>query len=269
LAAIVADIGGSDVRVEPLIPGNQNAHFFDGASTHIKTLASADLFIQTGVGLESGWAPSLIQRSRNKSIQPGTKGFLDASGVITPVDTPTDSTQPSGDIHPNGNPHYLTDPGNGKLVADLIAKKLTELAPLNAGFFEKNRKSFQSRLDMRIQEWTHKMAPLKGTAFVSYHKNWTYFAKRFELGSMGEIEPKPGIPPSAADVQALTSRMKSNGVKILLIDPWSDKTTAESIAKATRAKIIPMAVGPGAAPKTTDYLSTIDYNVNALLKTLK
>src|SRR3989338_4853461 len=96
----------------------------------------ADLFIETGMDLEVGWAPLLIQTSGNRNVQPGSKGFLDASTAIPdPLEVPQNPDRSMGDVHPQGNPHYLMDPINGERVAQLIAKRLSELSPENAAIF--------------------------------------------------------------------------------------------------------------------------------------
>jgi zinc/manganese transport system substrate-binding protein len=57
-------------------------------------------------------------------------GFLDASTAIVPLEVPTGEVDRSmGDIHPEGNPHYLADPLNGLKVAALIRDRLAVLDP--------------------------------------------------------------------------------------------------------------------------------------------
>jgi len=67
-----------------------------------------------GRELEIAWLPPLITQSRNAKIQPGSDGYFDASLTAKILEIPTGQiTRAMGDVHPQGNPHYWLDPGNG------------------------------------------------------------------------------------------------------------------------------------------------------------
>ena len=68
-------------------------------------------------------------QSRNAKIQPGGRGYLDASTNVKILEIPTGQiTRAMGDVHPPGNPHYWLDPENGRLIAQAIRDKLTRSA---------------------------------------------------------------------------------------------------------------------------------------------
>ncbi len=268
LASIVRAVGGDTVQVQSLASPLQNPHFVDAKPSMIVKLMKADLFVQTGMDLEIGWAPLLQQSSGNKEIQNGARGFLDASTAITPLEVPLNPTRAMGDVHPAGNPHYLLDPENGKLVARLIAKKLEELSPQESATFKKNLVTFEKNINEKLERWLRDMEPYRGTKFVSYHKVYPYFGERFGIISIGEIEPKPGIPPTASHTNRLMEQMKAEKVKIILIEPWYEKRSSEAMAKQTGAQVITMALFPGTVPEAKNYLEAVNYNLMLLLKVL-
>ncbi|MCB4757408.1 MAG: metal ABC transporter substrate-binding protein [Elusimicrobia bacterium] len=268
LASIVRAVGGDGAKVQSLASPVQNPHFVDAKPSLIVKLMKADLFIQTGMELEIGWAPLLIQSSGNKNIQAGAKGFLDASTAITPMEVPQNPSRAMGDVHPAGNPHYMTDPDNGRLVARLICDKLAELSPKDSELFRRNLKNFELKLDEKVALWEKEMKPYEGTKFVSFHKIYPYFSARFRLVSLGEIEPKPGIPPTAAHTAELIDRMRSEKCPLIFTQSWYEQRTPGFIAKQTGAVVLTLAVFPGANEKTQDYLSVIDYNVQEIVKAL-
>jgi hypothetical protein len=51
-------------------------------------------------------------------------------------------TRAMGDLHPLGNPHYWLDPGNGRRIAQAIAKKLAEISPMDAAYFNQRFAEF-------------------------------------------------------------------------------------------------------------------------------
>ncbi len=268
LASIVHEIGLDQVKVESLASPLQDPHFVDAKPSLIVKLMNADLFIETGLELEIGWAPLLIRSCGNPRIQANAPGHLDASRAIVPIEVPQNPSRAMGDVHPGGNPHYLIDPENGKLVAKLICQKLKELAPKDADYFQNNLSAFESRIDEKMKQWTEKMAPYKGSKFVSYHRDVSYLAHRFGLISVGEIEPKPGIPPTAKHTAELMDRIRSEKVRMILTEPWHEPRTPQSMGKTTGTKVLVLTLFPNAVPQAKDYLSAVDYNVNLIVQTL-
>jgi ABC-type Zn uptake system ZnuABC Zn-binding protein ZnuA len=269
LADIVRQVGGDAVTVDCLSRGYQDPHFVEAKPSLILKLRNADLFIQTGLELEVGWAPLLVQGARNPRIQAGARGYLDASVFIQPLEVPVNPTRSGGDVHPGGNPHYLADPHNVQLVARGIATKFGELDPVRAGDYVRRADGYVKRLDAKIAEWEGALAPYKGTPFVSYHKNLVYFADHFGLVSVGEIEPKPGIPPSPNHTAELIALMKSRNVRLILTMPHYERRTPDALARATGAQVVSVALVPEAVPEATDIIAAVDGNVKAVLSALK
>ena len=268
LADLARQVGGDRVTVDCLSRGFQDPHFVEAKPSLILKVRDADLFVQTGLELEIGWAPLLVQGSRNARVQVGAKGFLDASTFITPLEVPSNVSRSEGDVHPGGNPHYLLDPRNGALVVKGLADKLSELDPSGATVYAQNAAAYTVRLNDKIAEWRKKMEPVKGTGFVSYHKNLVYFANLFGLVSAGEIEPKPGIPPSPSHTAELIDLMKTRKIPLILTMPHFESRTPDSLAKATGAHVVVISPVPDAVPEATGYIAAMDYNVAAILKAL-
>src|SRR4026207_674994 len=130
LAAIAREVGGHRITVESIARGYQDPHFVEAKPSFILKLQKADLLIAVGRELEIGWLPPLVLQSRNAKVQPGANGYLDASLNAQILELPTGQiTRAMGDVHPQGNPHYWLDPGNGRHIAQALADKLAQMAP--------------------------------------------------------------------------------------------------------------------------------------------
>ena len=117
--------------------------------------------------------------SRNAKIQPGAPGYLDASLNVRILEIPTGQiTRAMGDVHPQGNPHYWLDPGNGRLIAQAIRDKLTAARPGDTAYFAQRYDDFDRRLAAAEKRWDATMAPYKGTKIVTYHRSWPNFVER-------------------------------------------------------------------------------------------
>jgi zinc/manganese transport system substrate-binding protein len=270
LAALVREIGGNKVSVESLARGYQDPHFVEAKPSFVIKLHSADLLVVVGRELEIGWLPPLITQSRNSKVQPGGPGYLDASLTVRILDIPTGQiTRAMGDVHPQGNPHYWLDPGNGRRIAKAIEGKLAQMSPGDAALFAQRYADFDRRLTEAEGRWRAALAPYKGAKIVTYHRSWPNFAEAFGLDVIGYVEPKPGIPPSPAHTLTLIQEMKRQGIKLILVEPYFDLKTPNAIARETGAKVLVMPPSVGGVKEATDYIRLFDYDVNLLASTLK
>jgi ABC-type Zn uptake system ZnuABC Zn-binding protein ZnuA len=306
LGSLVREIGGDQVAVTVFAKGTEDFHSIEAKPSFIKTLSEADLFIQMGMEMEQGWVPVLQQNARNAKVLPGARGFLDASMVITPLEVPSGTVDRSmGDVHPAGNPHYLVDPINGLLVAQLIRNKLIELRPERQKYFEERYSNFRQRLgaalvgealakkydveklavlfeagklsdflrsqgeESLLGGWFALMLPYRGAKVVADHNTWPYFARRFGISVIGFLEPKPGLPPTTRHLNELIENMRPQGVKVILANPYFDPRFAQFVAERTGAQVVNIAHMVGARPGTDDYIAMIDYDVRQLAGALR
>ena len=270
LAALAREVGGDKIKVESLSRGYQDPHFVEAKPSFVIKLHSADLLIAVGRELEIGWLPPLVNQARNAKVQPGGEGYFDASQGVKILEIPTGQlTRAMGDVHPQGNPHYWLDPDNGLRIAKGIQKKLSALGPGDAAYFAQREEAFEKRLAEAQKRWDAQMAPYKGTKIVTYHRSWPNFVDRFGLDVIGYVEPRPGIPPSPSHTIDLITDMKAKNVKIIMVEPYFDLKTPNSIARETGAKVLVMAPSVGAEKEITDYISLFDYDVKLLAAALK
>lgn len=270
LATLTREVGGDKVEVEALARGYQDPHFVEAKPSFILKLHSADLLVLVGRDLEIGWLPPLIQQSRNKKVQEGAAGYLDASLTVRILEMPTGQiTRAMGDVHPQGNPHYWLDPDNGRRVAAAIRDKLSAMSPDDAAYFASRYDGFDKRLAAAAKRWDALMAPYKGLKVVTYHRSWPNFAERFGLEVVGYVEPRPGIPPSPSHTLELIATMKQLGVKILLVEPYFDLKTPQSVARNTGAKVLVMPPSVGGEKEITDYFKLFDYDIGLLVAAIK
>jgi zinc/manganese transport system substrate-binding protein len=269
LGSIAAEIGRERVEVSNLAKGTEDPHFVDAKPSFIRILNQADVLIEGGADLEVGWLPPLILNARNPKIQLGTPGRIIAADVIRLIEAPTGPLDRSlGDVHPFGNPHFMLDPVNGKLIARLMAERFCAVAPGDCEVFKANLKQFEDKIGARLAVWQKQMAPLRGTKIVSYHKTYSYFVERFGLRVVNTIEPKPGIPPSASHVRDLVAQMKAERVALIVMEPNRERKTPAFLAQETGAKVVLVPSMVGGSKEAGDYLSLFDAIVTAMLEAI-
>jgi len=299
LADLARTVGGDAVEAMSLAKGPQDPHFVEAKPSFVRQLHDADLLVAVGLDLEAGWLPPLLQAARNPRVSPGEAGHLDASRAIAPLDVPKGAVDRSmGDVHPLGNPHYLTDPLNGLRVARAIAERIAQLRPEAAAGVAARADAFERRLVERLvgEALVAKEAPgeiaravergeldallarsgatlggwlgLLGAErrrAVEDHRAWSYFARRFEVELVAALEPLPGIAPTTRHLAAVVEQMKAQQVGLVFSTAYFSPDAAKFVAAQTGARIVPLAHQVGSRPGTDDYLSAVDWNVRQLV----
>jgi ABC-type Zn uptake system ZnuABC Zn-binding protein ZnuA len=268
--SIAEQIGGDKVRVTALARGTEDPHFADARPSHVVTLNKADLLLEGGAELEIGWLPPLVNGARNDKILTSGLGRVVMSEGIRLLEVPTTPVDRSmGDVHPLGNPHYWLDPENARVMAGHVTDVLCNLDSKDSGFFQANLKTFDARLEQHLAAWEKLLAPYRGTKIITYHKSFEYFAERFGLEVFGQLEPKPGVEPSPTHINSLVPRAKEAGVKLIIIEPYRPRKTAERLSKLIGAPLLILPEKVGGNPQAKDIFSLLDYDIGQIVAALK
>jgi ABC-type Zn uptake system ZnuABC Zn-binding protein ZnuA len=267
MAALTQEVGGDRVNVESIAKGYQDPHFVEAKPSFLLKLRQADLLVVVGLQLEIGWLPPLITQSGNPRIQVGAPGYLDASQFSEILDIPQGTvTRAEGDVHPLGNPHYWLDPDNGRRIARGIANKLAEMDPGDAAYFQQQYQDFDKRLSAAEQKWDAEMKPYRGRKVVTYHRSFPNFAKHFGLDVIGYVEPRPGIPPTPTHTLELIQLMKRENCKVVLVEPYFDLKTPQSIGRETGSQVVVYLPSVGGEKQVTNYFELFDYDIGLLMR---
>ena len=265
LAALGAEIGGDRIAIESIAKGYQDPHFVEPKPSFLLKLQKADLLAVVGLQLEIGWLPPLITQSGNPKIQVGNAGYLDMSQFCKIMEIPTGQvTRAEGDVHPLGNPHYWLDPENGRRIAKAFQNKFSEMRSADAAYFATRYADFDKRLTEAEKRWDAAMAPYRGRKVVTYHRSWPNFTDRFGLNVIDYVEPKPGIPPTPAHTLEVINTMKRDNIKLIMVEPYFDLRTPNSIAQATNGTVLVMLPSVGGVKEVTNYFELFDYDINLL-----
>ena len=269
LASVAQQVGGAHVTATSLCRGFEDPHFVPAKPSLMKAIQHADVFVSVGLELDNGWLPLVLPGSRNPKIQPGAKGFIDASQGVDVLEKPSGTvSRAEGDIHPLGNPHYYLDPKALEVVANHLADAFSGLDPANAADYAANAKQFDEKMEASLAKWEKQLEPYKGASLLPYHRNFVYFAERFGLKLFGTVEPKPGIPPNPRYISDLAEGMKKNNVRVVLYQPYYDADAAQQVAKVAGGTALQVASECGGLPGTDDVFSKFDVLVSSIANAL-
>ncbi len=267
LEALVTAVAGGKVKIDAIARGTQDPHSIEAKPSFMVKMRNADLVIAHGLELEAAWVVPLIQGSRNPKLAVGGKGFLELGDKLDPIEIPKGGvTRAEGDVHPGGNPHFTLDPLRLGKAAGLVAERLGELDTANRELFKKNAAVFHNRLAEKTKDWKTRLEKTKIKQIVTYHKTLNYFLDRFGIQNPIQLEPRPGIPPTAAHLMEVVETMKKNQVRLVLVENLYDAKAGEKvIGDVPGAKVARVPVSVGGEPE----IKTNEQLLEKLVKTIE
>ncbi len=263
--ALVGELAGSLVEASSATNALQDPHYVQARPSLIAAARSADLLICSGADLEVGWLPLLLRKANNPRLLPGQPGYLMASDYVTRLEVATSLDRAEGDQHAQGNPHIHTDPRNLAIVARVVAERLQRLDPGNAQAYQQGLAAFELKWGAAIVQWQEKAAPLRGKPVVLYHKSWVYLDNWLGLVEVATLENKPGIPPSAAHLNALLTQLRAAPAALIIRAPYQDPKPAEWLSKHTGIPEVALPFTVGGSAEADDLYGLFDATIELLL----
>jgi ABC-type Zn uptake system ZnuABC Zn-binding protein ZnuA len=264
LRSLVEAVGGDRVAATSLVPANFDAEDYQEKPQDVVRVKSARMVVRVGLDYDL-WFDRVLAQAGRPEIQRGGAGYVDASYAIAVLEMRGMSVGPGdGHAHGSGNPHYWLDPKNAEIITGNILETLMRLDPPNSALYQANRAAFLTQLGNKLKEWETKLAPVRAMPMVAYHNSWPYFARRFRLEFVGFIEMKPGVPPAPSHLARIIAAMKSRGVRIVVREPHEPERDVAFVAARSGASVVVLGTSVGALPRSNDYISMFDANVDAL-----
>ena len=267
--ALVQEIGGDRVSVYVATSALQDPHHIQAKPSLLARARRAQLVVCAGAELEIGWLPIVLRQSGNNAVQPEKPGYFEAANYVHRLEVPTSLDRSAGDVHAGGNPHIQTDPRNIGLVATALAQRMAEIDPANADFYKGRYKDFAQRWDAAIQRWNKEAAPLKGVAIVAHHRSWAYLNHWLGLREVAELEPKPGVEPTAAHLEEVLAQLKRDRARIIIRSAYEDGRASEWLADRAKIPAVMLPFTVGGSDKAKDLFSLYDDTLARLLQAVK
>lgn len=267
--ALAKEIGGNNLKTYSMTTAFQDPHRIEARPSLIAKSRKADLIICTGSELEVGWLPLLLRQSGNPRIQLGKPGYFLASEVVERLEIPEKLDRSLGDIHASGNPHVHLDPHRLLSIAEALSERLNSIDPKNSERTAERLKSFKTKWQLAIKSWEEKSAPLKGKKVIVYHRSWSYFFAWLGIEKIGDIEPKPGLPPTSAHLAKLLSVGQREKADFILIAAYQNTRGANWLGKKLDTPVLRLPFTVGGNKEATDLFGLYDSSLNILLSALK
>jgi zinc/manganese transport system substrate-binding protein len=268
-AALAQELGGDKVSTVSATTAFQDPHHIEARPSLIARMRSADVVVCSGSELEIGWLPLLLTQSGNGRVRPGSPGYFEASQYVVKLEVPGVVDRSMGDVHPGGNPHIHTDPRNIAKVAAALANRLAQLDAANAATYRSRAEAFDKRWKEAIARWEQQAARLKGVPLVEHHRGFTYLVNWLGMREVGDLEPKPGIPPTTSHLAQLVEQMKQAPAKMIVYSSYDDPKAAQFLSQRTGIPGVMLPFTVGGSDRAKDLFGYFDDVVARLLAPLQ
>jgi zinc/manganese transport system substrate-binding protein len=268
-AALTQQLAGDKVSIYTATGALQDPHQVQARPSLIAKARSAKLLVCTGAELEIGWMPVVLRESANSAIQPNSDGYFEAAHFVSMLEVPTRLDRADGDVHAMGNPHIQTDARNFLPIAEALSKRLIQLEPANTAYYQQRLATFNQKWHTAITKWEKQAAPLKGVSIIAQHKGFPYLNNWLGLNQVAELEPKPGLEPSAAYLGQVLNELKQHPAKMVLRAAYQDGRPSEWIAERAHVPAVSLPYTVGGTSLATDLFAMFDDTIQRLLAGLK
>lgn len=264
-ADLVEAVGGERIEVSSIASPRFNPHFIEPRPSDVLRVRRADLFVHGGLDLEV-WRGSLVDAAARPDVRPGGKRELGLAEGVHLLNVPSSLSRAQGDVHQFGNPHYWHSPANGVVMAETIARKLSELDTDGARYYHERLEEFRKELSAGMERWKQMLAPYRGRELVGYHDEWAYLMAFGGLTMEQFLEPKPGIPPSPQHLLTIERYIRSRGITGIVQATFYSLRAARSLAEATGANVVLLCQNVDELRECSSYRNMLDYNVAQIVK---
>ena len=262
--SLVEALGGDQVHAYSATTAFQDPHHIEARPSLIAKTRRADLLVCTGAELEIGWLPLLLRQSGNARIQENQPGFFLAADQVERIQVPTELDRSQGDVHAAGNPHVHWDPRRLLNIAEALAQRLQTIDPAHSADYQRNLDRFTTNWKQHIQAWEAQAAPLRGKKVIVYHKNWRYLLNWLNVEVVGDLEPKPGIPPTSSHLAKLLHKARSTQPDYILMANYQDAKGARWLSEKTKIPVLSLPFTVGGSEQAKDLPTLYNAVITAL-----
>jgi ABC-type Zn uptake system ZnuABC Zn-binding protein ZnuA len=258
VADMAAVVGADRIDLVRLLKPGIGAHDYEPSPADVEAIATAQLVVENGVGLES-WLHDTIESS-------GYDGpVVDASQGVR-----------LRKVGGEPDPHIWQDPGNAMVMAANIERGLARADPGSAGFYEANLAAYLEALRALDAEVERQTAGLANRKVVTNHDAIGYYLDRYHLELVGSVIPSfdSSAELSGRDVRDLVAKVKATGVKAIFSETSLPPRAAQTIGREAGVKVVTgedALYGDSLGPPGSDgdsYIRMIRHNTRTIVSNL-
>ena len=266
VADMVKQVGGMHVDVTTVIPSGASPHTYEPRPGLLKKISEARVFFMIGAGLEL-WAGKFVRLSKNQMHA------VKLSKGISLIKLSKHHHHDDFDHHHGdedisetesgfANPHIWLDPNIAKLMVNKIISELCKIDNKHINDYEKQGSAYLDKLDKLHVLIASTVEKFKIRKYVCFHPAWDYFARRYNLESVGVIEEAPGRNPTPRSIKKIVSLIIKYDIRAVFAEPQLNPKVAEVIAREADVKVLFLdPIGGPDIKGRNSYFDLMQYNL--------
>jgi zinc transport system substrate-binding protein len=257
LYALTKAIGGNHVHVTSLIATGVEPHEWSPKAKDMMRISDADVFVYNGAGFE-GWVDAFIQNESDAKLH-----VIEASEDVDLIQTGKQAV----------DPHIWTSPVQALKMANTIYKGLVKADEKHQADYAKNLAEVEGRLHKINKVYSQAVAQASSRDIVVSHEAFQYLARDYGLRAKSIMGLSPEAEPTAKQLKKITTFVKANHVKVILVEALASPKLAETLAHDLGVQTVPFNPLEGLTKKQQqageDYFSLLTKNAHTLQKALQ
>jgi zinc/manganese transport system substrate-binding protein/manganese/iron transport system substrate-binding protein len=258
VADMAAVVGADRIDLVRLLKPGIGAHDYEPSPADVEAIATAQLVVENGVGLES-WLHDTVESA-------GYDGpVVDASQGVR-----------LREVGGEPDPHIWQDPRNAVVMAANIERGLARVDPGSAGFYQANLAAYLEALRALDAEVERQTAGLANRKVVTNHDAIGYYLDRYHLELVGSVIPSfdTSAELSGRDIRDLVAKVRATGVKAIFSETSLPPRAAETIGREAGVRVVvgeDALYGDSLGPPGSDgdtYLKMIRHNTVTIVSNL-
>jgi zinc transport system substrate-binding protein len=240
LKEFAAAVLGERGEVSLLLPPGAGVHTWQPRPGDILRLASSDLFISVGSGLEP-WISDAV-----KAVPGGKLRLLEVSrGLpLLPAGAEEPEGAEAGHGHGSLDPHIWLDLGLDARIIDRIVDAVSGIDPAGAGYFQANGESYKARLHELDSRFRQDLKDCHGRRMVvAGHAAFGYLAKKYGLVQISLYGLSPDSQPRPKQMMKVVDYCRRENVRTIFFENSVPPDLARTLAAEIKGRVLVLYAG--------------------------
>lgn len=257
----VERIGGERVNVNVMVEPGDNPATYEPTSEQLKALSGSAAYVSYGAPFEKAWMDRIAAANPEMLIVDTREGIelMPMQAHHHSEESKHEEEQHGGEPE-NPDPHIFLSPRLVKIQSQTIYDALVQLDPEHKDVYRANLDSFIEDIDVLDEDIRATLEGVQRRKFMVFHPAWGYFARDYDL-EMVPIEIG-GQEPSPAELAALITEAREDGIKVVFAQPEFSTKAAEVIANEIGGEVLLI------SPLAPDWLTNMRSVANTLAEVL-
>jgi ABC-type Zn uptake system ZnuABC Zn-binding protein ZnuA len=276
LGDVVAAVGGEDIVLTVLVPGEGDPHVYEPTPQDLIALAEADILFENGLELEP-WIDALYESSGSRAVRVPVSEGVDVLEFVGHHHHDHDHDHGHDHDHAHGefDPHTWMSPRNVMVFVANIRDALAAADPANAERYAARAEAYLAELEALDAYIVEQLAriPEANRVLVATHELFAYFARDygFTLLDTPLASVTTAAEPAAGQIALVIEEIRELGVPAIFVENVGNAALIERIASEAGVVVAPPlfthGLGPAGSGAET-YLTMMRYNIDTIVEAL-